>query len=61
MTKQRRKATNDMIDRVTQRGEAVPSGYTFDPRQNPPLFPTEPVVAQELRKEVESETAKGDE
>lgn len=61
MTQKRRKATNDMIERVTQRGEAVPSGYTFDPRQNPPLFPTKPMVAQELRKDVNSETTEGDE
>ena len=26
---------------ITQEGETVPEGYTFDPRATPPLFKTE--------------------
>lgn len=28
----------DIIEGITQRGEAVPSGYVFNPRKNPPLY-----------------------
>jgi hypothetical protein len=41
---------------ITQHGLTVPAGYTFDPRGNPPLFPTAPLVANELPNESEQDT-----
>ena len=43
MAPRKTKAETDQtgIEAITQRGEMVPSGYTFDPRHDPPLYKTE--------------------
>lgn len=32
-------STEDLLSRLAQ-GKALPAGYTFDPRKNPPVFKT---------------------
>jgi hypothetical protein len=46
MAPRKTKAETEQTERasaeaITQRGEMVPSGYTFDPRHDPPLYKTE--------------------
>jgi hypothetical protein len=51
------KRIKELTTAICQHGLMIPEGYTFDPRRNPPLFPTpEPRVAIALPKDVDEDT-----
>ena len=51
------KRIKELTTAVCQHGLAIPEGYTFDPRGNPPLFPTPaPAVAIKLQNDGYRET-----
>jgi len=50
------KALNEKIEQITQHGAAVPPGYTFNPRMDPPLFKTASTVANEQPLVITEET-----
>lgn len=51
------KRIKELTTAICQHGLMIPGGYTFDPRGNPPLFPTlDPVVANQLLNELYEDT-----
>jgi hypothetical protein len=52
------KRIKELTTAICQHGLMIPEGYTFDPRADPPLFPTpEPAVASALPIDADQRTS----
>lgn len=50
------KTIKELTREVTQEGAAVPAGYRFDPKRNPPLIKVDAKVATEQQKAASQDT-----